>query len=795
MFLSNPQDDLAAIRSAKGDRVDGTCEWILTQDRYTSWLNEDSPQLLWLSGLPGIGKTMISSFLVEELALLAERSSQMTLAYYFCDDKDEKRRTATAVLRGLLLQLLRQRPVLFKHIQTQFDISRDSLFSNFHALWRIFVSIVQDPEAGEVCCLIDALDECEKESRQLFLNDLTKLFCSQQSKKPFLKLIVISRQENDIEESLSTVSSTIQNIQIDSGKVNQDLSKFINLKVDELATKKRYSSDTKNMIKQALTEKAGGTFLYVSLVLDDLKKTKITSQVRQKLQMLPPDLNNVYDRILSNIDIDYVEVAKLILCWVVVARRPLMVKELAMVRALSTEEWESNTVPPQDVLDELKDGFKCCEPLVYLDTVENTVNLVHQSAKDYLLGRHLQENAKNLSQYHVIVDRTERLIFRTCWKCLSFKEYQGTVIMKDSCDGLLRRGKVKRTFIQSHCFLVYARLEWATHALAAGPALAVDFGFTKDALDRFPNLRDAWLIRAAAKGQKEVVQRLLENGADPESADNSSWPLLEIASHDDMRVVELLLSRGGRGTPLMWAAFRGHESVVKLLLDWEAAAVSAFPLIISRDQYDDTPLVLAAWKGHEAIVKLLLSSDHVAVDFQHPSGPTALSLAAQNGHAGVLKLLLEHNDTIIDLKDESGQTLLSRAAENGHEAVVELLLNRNDLAVNSKDIFGLTPLWWAVSGGHEIVVKQLLNRKDVAIDSEDICGRTPLSWAADRGHEAVVKQLLSRKDVTIDSKDKDGRTPLWWATRAGHEPIMKLLEQRMRDIGCAPHGRKRGRSI
>ena len=148
--------------------------------------------MLSLSGGPGIGKTMISSFLVEELADLAEHSSQMTLAYYFCDDKVEKRRTATAILRGLLLQLLRQRPAHFKHIQSEFDMSRDSLFSNFHALWRIFVSIVQDAEVGEVCCLIDALDECEKESRQLFLTHLTRLLCSQHRKRTHVKFIITS---------------------------------------------------------------------------------------------------------------------------------------------------------------------------------------------------------------------------------------------------------------------------------------------------------------------------------------------------------------------------------------------------------------------------------------------------------------------------------------------------------------------------------------------------------------------------------------------------------------------------
>ncbi len=44
------------------------------QDRYTSYLIEASPQLLGLSGGPGIEKTMMSSFLVEEVAQLTEGS-------------------------------------------------------------------------------------------------------------------------------------------------------------------------------------------------------------------------------------------------------------------------------------------------------------------------------------------------------------------------------------------------------------------------------------------------------------------------------------------------------------------------------------------------------------------------------------------------------------------------------------------------------------------------------------------------------------------------------------------------
>jgi hypothetical protein len=106
-----------------------------------------------------------------------------------------------------------------------------------------------------------------------------------------------------------------------------------------------------------------------SLVLEDLRNTMLPSQVRRKLQTLPSDLNKIYDKILSQVDASCVEIAKFVLRLLVVARRPRTVQDLAMIRALGQGEWDENTI---------------CEPLVYLDTNSQTINLVHQSAKDYL---------------------------------------------------------------------------------------------------------------------------------------------------------------------------------------------------------------------------------------------------------------------------------------------------------------------------------------------------------------------------------------------------------------------------
>jgi len=73
-----------------------------------------------------------------------------------------------------------------------------------------------------------------------------------------------------------------------------------------------------------------------------------------------------------------------------VARRPLTVDELSMAYALELGGWTANKMPPSSYLDDFNDVFKVCEPIVFLDITSQTINLVHQSAKDYLVGQHLK---------------------------------------------------------------------------------------------------------------------------------------------------------------------------------------------------------------------------------------------------------------------------------------------------------------------------------------------------------------------------------------------------------------------
>ena len=121
MRVTNPRDILADVQAQKGKRLGHTCEWILTRKEFSAWGTSSDSQLFRIVGSPGIGKTMMSTFIIEVLKEKVEKSPNKAFAYFLCDDKSQDRRTATAILRSFIWQLLLQRNGLFRHIKPDFE--------------------------------------------------------------------------------------------------------------------------------------------------------------------------------------------------------------------------------------------------------------------------------------------------------------------------------------------------------------------------------------------------------------------------------------------------------------------------------------------------------------------------------------------------------------------------------------------------------------------------------------------------------------------------------------------------
>jgi ankyrin repeat protein len=127
--------------------------------------------------------------------------------------------------------------------------------------------------------------------------------------------------------------------------------------------------------------------------------------------------------------------------------------------------------------------------------------------------------------------------------------------------------------------------------------------------------------------------------------------------------------------PLAWAISRRYDAVVRLLLrksdiDLESRdclSNEMFPMFY-------TPLSYAAFYGHEAVVKLLLEAG-AEVESKDYYDVTPLQVAVRNGHVAIVKLLLEAGAKV-DSKNRFGETPLQVAAEHGNEAIVKLLSSR-----------------------------------------------------------------------------------------------------------------------
>ena len=763
LFLTNPRDDRENLIQIKGSRVDGTCEWIKSNKLYNSWLHSRS-QLLWLSGGPGKGKTMLSVFLAEELEQRAKNSQDALFVQYFCDNRDEKKNTAVAILRGLVFQLLRERSKLFDYILPDFKIQRESLFTSspFEALWRIFETMICDPILGTVYCVLDGLDECEEASLEVLLKKFKALFSTKfnDSSTCHLKLIAASR---DLPEFIPEMLSTFPRVRLDpdaDAEVNSDIRRFIEIKVNELSKYRQYPGPLHAHVKKVFLNRAKGTFLWVGIVANELRKYKAT-EVESALDLFPSGLEELYARMLLQIQVDRRETAAKILRWVTMAVRPLTLSELSA----ATETTVRPTI-----------GFSCDEAIrdqvtfcgYFLTIVEDKIGLIHQSAKDYLL-RQTPDSNPNLEFFRIKEEAGHLEIAR---KCLDYLE-----------SGALAGGKVnpKVDFYgvdTSHSTALplfsYAALHWSEHARSLANSediFDLSRPFYSESLVREYWLKTYW----AAK----------EYGVLPDS-----FSLLHLASYFGIvpLVENLLFKRkgwihslkryihgdqrdGARLTPLHWAAMKGHEAVARVLLEHRAG-------VDAKDVDGWTALHRAAMNGHEAVVQVLL--EHRAdVDVKDGGGWTALHRAAMKGHEAVARVLLEHRAGV-DAKDGDGCTALHWAALKRHEAVARVLLeHRAD--VDAKDGDGRTALHRAARYGHEAMVRVLLEHRADVEAKDRIGGWTALHRAARYGHEAVAQVLLEHR-ADVDAKDGDGRTALHRAARYGHEAMVRVLLEHRADV-------------
>ncbi|EJP63254.1 Pfs, NACHT, and Ankyrin domain protein [Beauveria bassiana ARSEF 2860] len=178
----------------------------------------------------------------------------------------------------------------------RFSKRGDDLISDRDALWGVLEDVLGDAKSGQLYFILDGLDECDAESQHFLLVKLTSLFLSTSvaAQDISIKLIMTSRPSTDMDILFAETSPAILDISIHSGMVNADLTAYIDQKVDVIAREKSYPEDLAKETKAALRRGAEGTFLWASLVIQDLRRAALF-EVEGILGNLPKGLYGVYD--------------------------------------------------------------------------------------------------------------------------------------------------------------------------------------------------------------------------------------------------------------------------------------------------------------------------------------------------------------------------------------------------------------------------------------------------------------------------------------------------------------------
>ncbi|XP_042907067.2 uncharacterized protein [Parasteatoda tepidariorum] len=267
------------------------------------------------------------------------------------------------------------------------------------------------------------------------------------------------------------------------------------------------------------------------------------------------------------------------------------------------------------------------------------------------------------------------------------------------------------------------------------------------------------LHQAAQGGNAEVVQVLLEAGANPtDETDEGYTPLHIAAKYGHLEVLHMLksaiswryASKKTGMTALHVASSAGQEDFVReMLTQVPATILSEKPTENLEADYGFTPLHMAARYGREDVVRMLLNSAGVQVDAATTVEATMpLHLAARGGHLAVAGLILSRITDKFHSGDKKGRTPLHMAAAHGHEDIVRLLLGQG-ADINAADNNGWTALHYAAKQGYLDMIILLID-SGASSTSAAIDGKIPLSIAANANHLDVLRYLFKKEHNTID---------------------------------------------
>lgn len=628
-WLDGHDSDFRRIyRSALTARLAGTGVWFIRTRHFRRFVEGDGT-IVWGTGLPGSGKTILASTSTEHLEVTFRGREDVAVVPVFLlySEKIPLR----DVLIGMLCQLIRSHesayscllPVYGRHKVLGDRLSELEASAMLGDIVKRFT---------KVYIVVDGLDEAEDRVKAGLLRILASLGAN----------ALITCRPLDLFKDRYTPAALHIPIKADM----RDIAAFIADKISESPRLQMILEDNqplRDLLNARIMESSKGMFLLARLQVETLmRKAKSISSLTKALDELPEGVNALYRSTMERINAQPEEdalIAHRVFLWLLHARRHLLAEDLQHALAVSFESWEFDA----DDLSPASFILSVCGGLVTVDRLSGVVQFIHYTAQEFMET--------------VRFPRLPSPPLFLALTCVVYVEHHLSTFSASATSKL-------QSIILMKPFLKYAYDCWGHHArdcdqndgerpphprLCAFLANCTNYPMT----DRYSShSMVCGLHLAAVHGLEKMIH---------------------------LRTIPLPAKKCRALSPLHYAAMYGQARALNALL-------TCYEGVNAQDDAGETVLHYAVRMNYPAIVQQLISfsgpdestpNQRIDVNIQNIKGETPLIVACSSSlrSQDIVRSLVSHRDLDVDLTAQDGCNAFWHACRIHSGALARILIS------------------------------------------------------------------------------------------------------------------------
>ncbi|KAI1298922.1 ankyrin repeat-containing domain protein [Xylaria venustula] len=741
-------------KRVKEDRVLGTCEWLLQTKKFCEWDAANSSVVLWLQGSPGVGKTFLTSKVIDHShGRLKNSPNQDGFAFFYCDRNDEERREPLHVLKSYVRQLSTtvekpsyMRPQLLALCKSRMLEASELSFDDCAAQLLESINLYE-----KTTLVLDALDECKPDSRRKIIKTIEGILSK--SERP-VKVFISSRPDRDIRSSFLDKP----NIEIQATHNEEDIRKFVNEEIVNHGGWEDMSVDLQENIVTVLLNNSQGMFQWVSLQINQLLSLETEEAILDRLGKLPPDLKTAYDEIYKRIEKRHGydrALAENALRWVMCAQRPLRSQELLAALCLNPEKDPfglSKIITESQLLH-------LCNNLLVIDSQRSVWRFSHLSVAEYF-----EESHWSRSNAHSYAGKVCLKLLIETYKDLD--DLDKDILKKPNDRPRDDHSSGYHTLDLRHPFNIYAQDYWINHIQAqegeaVDPTLTQLLKYFLGSPNQSSPLYRRWHRHITGQltdwlANKDGIQRVSKTNIAPANVAlfvmcrfSFYNALLDWWNDEDLGLSHIC----EEGYNLLELAVVARcQPICENLVKRSVAAN------LHLGDFLDRALIRAARINRLEIAKLLVSNGaNVNVHISYGKGDddysnqiTALSEAAGHGDLELVKFLVQSGADVNLEYDKQEHTALSAAGNNGHLDIVKFLVRAGaDVNMCLNYSLGGSALAVSTREVQEFLVKEA--GADVDLQLPGLCGSALTAQSSVEKAEFLVKVAGADANLQLQS--------------------------------------------